>query len=654
MQESYEQEFMISVLRSHPSAAANVLRHTFTLARILVTLSSSQSLRAAAIADFSGLVDMLDAATEVWSYRSGLIDDENGAVSNSTFAAQCLVPALLLLEACYASTADEAGCKAIIGCVDKLVVLHIFIPARTSFFSSQRAESSAKDSTEDEGLKLLRELFAPLVSGLSATDADNLAVTLPCKTLATSLLKSIPRLYLIAIRCPHPPAQESTDNSLWLDAVLITLADIAGIRTSPSDNGRLDHKQEQVLENLLQTAIDRRMKPNTSWLLAITICHCNIFGQGASNTRWQLIAKVLRLDADVFLTASRDERIPEEARGLKNPLLEILFDRITDAAVASACRTLLHDQELLEHEILLPVLRELAKARALTSFFQHWHRGLVKLEEERSAWLGKESAARITPVTLLETHKIGEALRDVLERSLTSDQIAAELVDKLRFLQQPFEESSPQHREQFLASLVVTDGIIAGLTRDETIVSLRQKFLFFGEAVLSGFQNGLAENPRYWRLWKILTWIHTLWPDILQEFSEGNGSPLMKALKSTGTVFRKVRKIKKKSVALSTAFLLAYESFHFILTIVHVPSSVNDACRSQGHRVFSSLLAYLTKAILKTAKKLHRKNSRRHDRDDKRERQPTWDGDPNKLKSRGTLAVALMSLLISQYPSALA
>lgn len=82
VQDAYETEYISSVLRAEPKVAADILSCSFELIRILLTISHPDPAAVPHSANIAILVEMSNAVVNLWTCRSGLVDDVGGNVSN--------------------------------------------------------------------------------------------------------------------------------------------------------------------------------------------------------------------------------------------------------------------------------------------------------------------------------------------------------------------------------------------------------------------------------------------------------------------------------------------------------------------------------------------------------------------------------------------
>jgi nucleolar pre-ribosomal-associated protein 2 len=116
---------------------------------------------------------------------------------------------------------------------------------------------------------------------------------------------------------------------------------------------------------------------------------------------WKLVAALLKLDGNVFL-------IPDAGEDLLNTLL----DKITKLPFKDEYEW----SETISSDVLIPLMREFAKARDLTGFLRHWHAQLVSFEKIRNEF-------DLSSFSPWEGESLQKDLHKIFESSLTLQQI---------------------------------------------------------------------------------------------------------------------------------------------------------------------------------------------------------------------------------------
>ncbi|KAI2639627.1 Urb2/Npa2 family-domain-containing protein [Hypomontagnella submonticulosa] len=180
--------------------------------------------------------------------------------------------------------------------------------------------------------------------------------------------------------------------------------------------------RNRVIVQLLETAIQTGSAPNTAALRAV----CREYALGSDETDWNLIAKVVICDADVFL--------------MEDGLLIDVLGRINSYSNRDASI-----RETIVTDIILPLEDAFAKARNFSGFIQKWYDCLcdsAKDSLDQSVWFDARVRQRVAKT--LQTALTNTQLLRVLEHLGSSDAPSGPL-------------------------LVVLDGISAGISEEDFI-----------------------------------------------------------------------------------------------------------------------------------------------------------------------------------------
>ncbi len=80
LDENYGQEYIRSVLRTEPTTAAEILGYSLSSIRLLILIGNNHWELVESY--LPRLKDMMHSATQVWNYRSGLLDDYEAKISH--------------------------------------------------------------------------------------------------------------------------------------------------------------------------------------------------------------------------------------------------------------------------------------------------------------------------------------------------------------------------------------------------------------------------------------------------------------------------------------------------------------------------------------------------------------------------------------------
>ncbi|KAH7336464.1 Urb2/Npa2 family-domain-containing protein [Rhexocercosporidium sp. MPI-PUGE-AT-0058] len=295
-----------------------------------------------------------------------------------------------------------------------------------------------------------------------------------------------PLLFDIAIRAVQPTGsarRRKAPDEKFLQSVFGSLK--ASMSNVKGDNGK------QICE-MLQLAINHKLDLDLAILR-------NIFSERAV-ADWDILATLIELDANVFLL---DEG---------TVLLHQLLEAITKASLSLSWSDI---QEMVVSTVLVPLMREFAKARDLSGFIRYWFTQLIAYETLREN-------ADMALFSAWEDEALQIELQKLMEPSLNVSQI-------IKILDWLAEEVS-EHPDAVCVILEVIAGSISGEEQVVDAVNSRLYHIMFDDNAADKL------NPRYrWRSWRIishtLTWIEmgdlsklgALWEDKASPFDSLSG-----------------------------------------------------------------------------------------------------------------------------------
>ncbi|KAF2169864.1 hypothetical protein M409DRAFT_52349 [Zasmidium cellare ATCC 36951] len=369
---------------------------------------------------------LLEPALKIWSLRKRTGSDDE------LFSANCIVPALLLLRQISDSRRSEShkrkrgsidvfDARAAGNAIEAMTAKHVILPARAVFFKDRegRSTKSRQRSTETNQPEI-KERLGPLKMAVLREDSQQIA-------------KTIPLLLDIALRSVATPTPKHRFNERpWLETLLDSLRNYFSTKDRSLRN--------QVLAEMLDV-IHREGHQVALRTLSTVVKDDAFSSDNSTDVDWNLIAKVARLDANVF-----GDKI----------LLETLFNAITLHHPSS------EEHQLLTGEIAIPVMKAHAKSRTLTSFIDCWSEQLSRPQGQSAVSVWTDLA---TPFS------------QICEEAMTSEQIVF-LFDKLASGVNSTPDSlklsdDPSSSGQLRAGFTVLDGLLSGIRNENTIVKLQ-------------------------------------------------------------------------------------------------------------------------------------------------------------------------------------
>ncbi|KAK6435190.1 hypothetical protein LTR95_008620 [Oleoguttula sp. CCFEE 5521] len=362
-------------------------------------------------------------AITIWELRRPSASD------NASFAEHCLVPCALMLRRIQHDSSpsvslprkrdavsDSLPVSNVNSDLERLLARHVFLPIRASLGSSQSGRDSAVSTTIGTMLKSLND----------ASDVQGMH-----RQVAPAVLQ----LLRVALRCvPLQNSQQRAKERAWVEAVFL---------------GLLDCLIKDKVMATVHTVAEMLAIIGTKTTLSVQVLR-NIIRQycrlGEDDEVFDpdlnLIAAIITLDANAFVDAT---------------LLEQLFQGLTryDSSAwegdgkPSACAT-----SGLKECIIMPVLTAYAKARRLEEFIAQWHQTL------------RTGPSIDAPSVFTE---LGDCLIDILERHLTSEQIAS-LIEIYHLASADLQKETHLHDSPELRSnIVILGAILPGVRSDDVI-----------------------------------------------------------------------------------------------------------------------------------------------------------------------------------------
>lgn len=286
-----------------------------------------------------------------------------------------------------------------------------------------------------------------------------------------------PILFEMAIRSikPHASKRRRASDDTWLQTVFTSLKD------SMPQLAKLFERKGMAISAMLQLATDHKLKLDLPELRAITSEYALPDGRDS----WDLVAAMIKLDANVFL-------IPDREGG--KDLLATLLTRITEASLASTWPGI---SKWVVSNVLVPLMNEFARARKLTEFFRHWYEQLIKIGTA-------QQTSKTNFCSAWEDEALQAGLAKILEPSLTILQIE-DILDWL----------AGEVKINANAVSVILDGIAASLAlASESVIdavgSRLYHIAFYPGASNAGSwttpQAHDRKDVRYrWRFWRIVS-----------------------------------------------------------------------------------------------------------------------------------------------------
>lgn len=588
-------------LRGEPEVVAGLLGRSLQLAAVAVTQLS----QAGKTTDLQHLLLVFPAMLELWESRSYRQDDTNNNSSNDWFAKSCFSHALRL-QLCLRNVKFDTDERAhLLHAIERIVALHVLIPAREAFFA--RGGSGIDYSKEEpdwSAVKPVTDTFRPIIGELSIIQMT------PAKSSSRSFhpswrsIELLPELFDNAVRAvPRDDFRRQTHEAPWLETLFVAVAELAYSTAKEEEPATFSVRFVSVLEDLLRIALGR----SVGLSLQTVLTHAGYTGlleQGLEQVQWNVTALVISLGVDVFLPNS----------GLRDAskLLDALLDKIMLQWRSEGCKKS-KDYDTIKNDIVIPLLRGFAGARDLTSFMEVWHDQLVILEEAR---VRNDS---LPFFSVWEDDDLCDVFSELTRTSLTGVNFAAQLqaaATATRADNGKISESS-QSYAKFIALEATFRSKVSLGNSEETLAH-------FLETLTSTLSSKQMFHWR-WRLWRFVR-------NFLQNNLLATDGILAKATQSLASIAAKSLHRNQKNLAKAPlAPLESWEIYRFVLIVVTgKPSDEQLAAFADISKDVAKLVSSITPE------------------DSKASMEAPWDGRIDTLSSPTTLALAYTLALIRE------
>ncbi|KAK5745674.1 hypothetical protein LTR17_001173 [Elasticomyces elasticus] len=415
---------------------------------------------------------LLRPAFRVWALRKQRNDE------NEAFARGCLVPAASLLELfTQTSVAQSAKRKRqqndasasvdSTQTLETLLARHVFLPARLALMeANQRQRSHVKKTALQTRESSIGERLAALKSSI----------------LSGKLEPSVlPPLLGIALRCaPAINQLQRTKEQPWIENVFAALLDCM------IDEGKLQDKE--VLGDML-SVVGKRASLAKETLLRLAASYSGLAADGHADTDndetdWQLVAHIIKLDANVFVNTKMTGKLLDAVSRTDEKGYDFDSPEGSASQQPSGAQLLI----LLQDRVLAPTMHAFARARALTTFIDLWHKQLLRGVAQSSVWL-----------------QLGDSCSGLVNQHLSREQIF-ELLGRLRG-----DIKEAASIDQISASAVILNALLAGVQNPDLLDAIHPDVETLFDEVCALFQSADLELGACHHVWRLLTTAFGLW-----------------------------------------------------------------------------------------------------------------------------------------------
>ncbi|KAL4950681.1 Urb2/Npa2 family-domain-containing protein [Aspergillus filifer] len=583
-------------LRGEPQPVAVTLGKSFTLASLAV----SQFYHGRKTTELQHLFYVLPALLEVWEWRSHRQDGSGQGSSNESFAANCSQRALRLLHTVRAAQLDTDERAHVLHGIERLVALHVVLPARADF--SSRGGSGIDYSASEPNWSSVKPVSDTLRPILCAEETLTQTSDGNAQKQLWNTPDLIPDFFDLASRSvPRDTFRKKTEEAPWLETLFVAAAELAFSSVKSKNTTTFVPEFVVILERLFRVALKQNVQLSLHTLLTHA-AYTGLLKDQLSQVEWNLVALLIELGVDIFLPNSG---LADSEKYLGALLGKVLLHWRSGAPTDGT-------YESIKTGIILPLLRGFTGARDLATFMEIWYQQLTDVEEARA------QDDKLSLFTVWEDDDVcnayGELMRNPLNQNLASAQLRA-AADEIRGV----DGNLAQTASAYAQVLVVESGF------RKRAVSLHDDNADLGsviQTIVSALSSDQALHWR-WRLWKLS---RSLIENNVQKADAGFGSALTKL---TGVAANSIKRRHQDVKDKLSARLECIEAYQFVLTVVkHNPTAenVND---------LSSLTKEVTKLMKSTSKK-----------DAVKSMDHAWDGRLESLHSPTVLSLAYFLSLI--------
>lgn len=280
------------------------------------------------------------------------------------------------------SGAESDDARFITRSIEKLIALHVILPARSLFMErgGSGIDYSKAEDPDWSAVQPVTATFKPLFedrapidikcNGTDIGSVDENSCSFPATWKPAEL---IPTFYdIVARSVPRDSFRRQNAEASWLETVFVALAELAYSSTQQLGGNTLGFIS--LLEQLFIVVRARKisLSPNTF------LTHASYTGllkgkEDPQQVRWSLTILLMELESDIFLPNS----------GFKDS------SRLLDALFLSLhhIRGNMSDQktyQLVKEKVVIPLIRAFAGARDLPTFAGFWYEQLREIEVARN------------------------------------------------------------------------------------------------------------------------------------------------------------------------------------------------------------------------------------------------------------------------------
>ncbi|KAF9884152.1 hypothetical protein FE257_002273 [Aspergillus nanangensis] len=357
-------------LKGEPQVAAITLGKSFWIASV-ATMQFSQARKTT---DLQHLLYVLPAVLKLWDLRSHHLEDSDASSSNECFAKYCFRGALRLQSYVRSLQLDTDERSQVLQGVERLVALHVVIPARVAFFD--RGGSGIDYSAPEPDwspVKPVSDTLRPILCGTGSTERTGEPLNM--KEGLWKVSELLPDFFDIACRSvPRDTFRRQTHEAPWLETLFVAVAELAFSVVKTETPTIYFAEFVDILERLFRVVLSRSVQLSLHTLLTHA-AYTGLLKDGLEQVQWGLTALLVELGVDIF--------IPNSGLDDSKKLLKALLEKIA-LHWRSGASSSESSYGIIKSDIVIPLLRGFMAARDLPGFMQLWYEQLVDMEGIRS------------------------------------------------------------------------------------------------------------------------------------------------------------------------------------------------------------------------------------------------------------------------------
>ncbi|PYH99647.1 hypothetical protein BO71DRAFT_394127 [Aspergillus ellipticus CBS 707.79] len=583
-------------LKGEPESVAMTLQKSFRLAAVVTTQFS----HARKTTDLQHLLYVFPAVLELWELRSSRRDDSDKGLSNECFAKHCFQSALRL-QVCIRSIRLDTDERAqVLHGMERLIALHVVLPARGGFYERGGAGIDYSASEPDwSSVKPVSDALRPNLCGPECPVETGEDVNVQRK-ISWKTAELLPEFFDIAVRSvPRDTFRRQTHEAPWLETLFVAIAELAFSIVKSENTPTYLPEFVGILEHLFRVVLVRNVQLSLHTLLTHA-SYTGLLKEGLSQVEWSLTSLLVELGVDIFL--------PNSGLNDSTKLLKALLEKIF-AHWRSGISNTDGSYTIIKNGIVIPLLRGFAAARDLPTFMQFWYEQLIEVEEARSG------DKNLTSFIVWEDDDVCNAYGEIIRNPLTHAYAAAQLHAAATEIKA--ENGKISDSPGSYAQFVILE---SGFRKRD--LSFEDKNEYLTSVIETATLTLASKKTLHWR-WRLWRLARNLLENNVQSTDNDLGATILNLVDTGATTIRRHHKDRMQK---PWAPLECFEAYQFTLAAIK---------GSPDSDKFSSLTSEVTELVKSISSK-----------DALRSTKSPWNGRIETLKAPETLALAYFLTLV--------